>query len=94
VPPDAAASLLTATLSQPYAILRPLLTPRQVPYCGYAHVGCEVIVDEVGNLIMEPSDVEKSFRSSFRKVRYHEMSRYLLCGTYDSRPLTLQHKRS
>lgn len=42
----------------------------------YKHIGLEIIIDSLGNCIMDPSWVENFFRSSRRSIKDHQMSSY------------------
>lgn len=42
----------------------------------YKHIGLEIIIDGLGNCIMDPSWVENFFRSSRRSIKDHQMSSY------------------
>lgn len=45
--------------------------------CAYKHTGTEVVLDEYGNIIVDPSFLERSFRARRRtSLRAHSMNSY------------------
>jgi len=46
-------------------------------FCMYKHVGLEVIIDSIGNFIVDPIPVEKLLKKSRRSVSHHKLMNYM-----------------
>mmetsp|Transcript_23153 Transcript_23153/g.37182 ORF Transcript_23153/g.37182 Transcript_23153/m.37182 type:complete len:129 (-) Transcript_23153:92-478(-) len=56
---------------------RDMVTNQPKFCCAYKHVGREILIDERGNCIANPTFVEKAFSNSKTRISDHSMFAYL-----------------